>query len=90
MKRNNLTYTDFEKKIERINSESTFNALNDLKEGRKVSKAGVFIHVKLDFITGLIFNKNKNLQYGRMFNAFFFMFSNVLTRLKLLKLQNKI
>ncbi len=90
MKRNNQTYTDFEKKIEEINSESTFKALNDLKEGRKVSKAGVFIHVKLDFIAGLIFNKNKILQFGRLFNAFFYMFGNFLTRLKLLKLQNKI
>ncbi len=90
MNKNNLTYIDFEKKIEEINSESTFNALNSLKEGSKVSKAGVFIHLKLDIITGIIFNKNRNPQYSRLFNAFFNMFGNFLTRLKLLKLQNKI
>jgi hypothetical protein len=90
LNKNNLTYIDFEKKIEEINSDSTFNALNDLKEGRKVSKAGVFIHAKLDIITGLIFNKSRNPQYSRLFNAFFNMFGDFLTRLKLLKLQNKI
>ena len=81
---------DIEKKIEDINSESTFNALNDLKGRRKVSKTGVFIHAKLDFIAGLIYNKNKSPQYGKLFNTFFNMFGNFLTRLKLLKLQNKI
>lgn len=81
---------DFEKKIEEINSESTFNALNELKDGRKVSKAGVIVHVKLDFIAGMIYNKNKSPQYGKLFNTFFNMFGNLLTRLKLLKLQNKI
>ena len=90
MKKNSLTYTDFEKRIEEINSGSTFNAVNDLKEGRKVSKAGVFIHAKLDIITGIIFNKSRDPQYSRMFNAFFNMFGNFLTRLKLLKLQNKL
>jgi len=90
LKKSNLAYNDLERKIEEINSESTFNALNDLKNGRKISKAGVIVRAKLDLIAGLIFNKNKGPQYGRLFNTFFTMFGNFLTRLKLLKLQNKI
>jgi len=86
----NLTYKDIEQRIGQINSDSTAEAANYFNKNIKISKRATFFHGFIGLTFNLFFKKRTESRYNRFLETFFNTFSDFLTRLKLLKLHNKL
>lgn len=89
-KRKNLSCKDIEQRIYQLNSESTVEASNYFEKNIKISRSTPFLHAFIGLTYNLFFKKRNKSRYNRFLETFFNTFSDFLTRLKLLKLQNKL
>jgi hypothetical protein len=87
---NKITYKDIEQRIGQINSDSTAEAVNYFNKNIKISKRAPFFHGIVGLTYNLFFKKRAESRYNRFLETFFNAFSDFLTRLKLLKLHNKL
>jgi len=87
---NKLTYKDIEERIHQLDLESTNNAVNYFRNNIKISKSAPFFHGFVGLTFNLFFKKRDKSKYNRFLETFFNTFSDFLTRIKLLKLQNRL
>jgi len=87
---NKLSYKDIEERIHQLDLESTNNAANYFRKNIKISKSAPFFHGLVGLTFNLFFKKRDKSKYNRFLETFFNTFSDFLTRLKLLKLQNRL
>jgi glycosyltransferase involved in cell wall biosynthesis len=84
------SYRDLTHMISKINHVTTLEAKEHFKNGKQISKMGVFTHALSAFLRIYISNKGYKDKTEGFFVSFCYSFTNFLSHLKLLKMQNKL
>ncbi len=84
------SYRDLSHMINKINHVSTLEAKEHFHNNKQISKFGVFTHALSAFLRIYISNKGYKDKTEGFFVSFCYSFTNFVSHLKLLKLQNKI
>jgi glycosyltransferase involved in cell wall biosynthesis len=84
------SYRNLEHMISKINHVTTLEAKEHFKNGKQISKFGVFTHAMSAFLRIYISNGGFMDKLGGFFVSFCYSFTNFVSHLKLLKLQNKL
>ena len=84
------SYRDLTHMISKINHVTTLEAKEHFKNSNQISKIGVFTHALSAFLRIYISNKGYKDKTEGFFVSFCYSFTNFLSHLKLLKLQNKL
>jgi len=84
------SYRDLTHMIKKINHVSTLEAKEHFKNNKKITKFGVFTHALSAFLRIYLSNKGYNDKIEGFFVSFCYSFTNFVSHLKLLKMQNKL
>lgn len=83
------SYRDMEQMVNKINYFSTAEAEENLSKNKNISKAGIFTHFISAFLRVFISRKGYKDKIEGFYVSFSYAMVNLLSHLKLLKLQNK-